>query len=139
MKLCRHRIIPCSPRILILFGLAFVLVLGLLGALRLAQTTLAPHPLAQFETSRWQHAGSSNASYPTRLDMLDDLTKRYPLRGMSKTEVEILLGPSEISFDGWDLAYWLGPEPSMFSVDTAWFVLRLGDNEQVVTYQMITD
>ena len=72
--------------------------------------------------------------------MVDDLMRTRPLVGMSRAQLEELLGvppPSEY-FREYDYVYWLGPERGFVSIDSEWLVVRCG-GDVVVSAQVVTD
>jgi hypothetical protein len=75
-----------------------------------------------FDDVRWKAAPQYSLD-ETRLHMVEDVERR--VRGISRADVEILLGPqSDPSyFRGWDLRYWLGPN----GIDGWWLLLRFKD------------
>jgi formyltetrahydrofolate-dependent phosphoribosylglycinamide formyltransferase len=75
-----------------------------------------------------------------RIHMVDDLLRTHPLVGMSRAQLEELLGvppPSE-HFRDYDYVYWLGPERGLVSIDSEWLVVRCGQ-DKVVSAQVVTD
>lgn len=61
-----------------------------------------------------------------RLEMVDDLLRRYKLVGMSRMELEKLLGkpPPTKYFHNYDYVYWLGPERGFISIDSEWLCVK---------------
>ena len=71
--------------------------------------------------------------------MVPDLLSRYTLKGMSKDEIETLLGkPSQTAyFKDYDYVYWLGPEKGM-GVDSEWLGIKF-ENGVVVMVDSLRD
>jgi hypothetical protein len=73
--------------------------------------------------------------------MVDDLRRRYPLKGRTRAEVVALLGEPRPTnyFTEYDLVYWLGPERGAISIDSEWLVLRLDKDGRIVEERLVTD
>ena len=71
-----------------------------------------------------------NGDESVRLNMVDDLLRRYKLVGMSRTELEALLGkpPPTGYFANYDYVYWLGPERGFISIDSEWLCIKFKDD-----------
>ena len=83
--------------------------LALVLALVVCFQACRPHASQDpFDSTRWKSAKLYGLD-ETRLHMIDDVQKRT--RGMSRADVEALLGPESdpAYFRGWNLRYWLGP------------------------------
>ena len=76
---------------------------------------------------------------PIRRHMVDDLLKRHPLVGMSRADVESLLGipPRPGYFEEYDLVYWLGME--VLGLDYQWLVIRFGADGRVTEARVLND
>lgn len=85
---------------------------------------------SSFDSAKWKASLVADDNTPIRLRMVDDLTKRTKLIGMSKSEVDALLGrpPSTDYFRAYDYVYWLGPERGFFSIDSEWLCLKFKNN-----------
>ena len=57
------------------------------------------------------------------------------------SEIESLLGrpPETGYFDDWDYVYRLGMERGPFSIDSEWLVLRLGADQRVSEWAVVSD
>jgi len=77
-----------------------------------------------FDSDRWKAA--INEQKPVRLRMVDDLLRRYKLEGMSREDIEQLLGkpPPTGYFREYEYVYWLGPERGFISIDSEWLCLK---------------
>jgi hypothetical protein len=73
--------------------------------------------------------------------MLTDFLEHHRLEGMTRDSVTALLGApeSEGRFHTWDLAYWLGPERTLFGNGTEWLVIRFDAEGQVSQHDIKTD
>lgn len=71
--------------------------------------------------------------------MVSDLLSRYTLQGMSRDEIENLLGkpPKTEYFKDYDYVYWLGPEKGM-GVDSEWLGVQF-NNGVVITADILRD
>jgi outer membrane protein assembly factor BamE (lipoprotein component of BamABCDE complex) len=78
-----------------------------------------------FVSERWKKS-LLVANDTVRLEMVDDLLRRYKLVGMSRTELETLLGkpPPTAYFNNYDYVYWLGPERGFISIDSEWLCVK---------------
>lgn len=79
----------------------------------------------RFSSESWQKHPEK------RVDMVDDLLSKYELMGMTKEEVITLLGQStdtEYFKTENNMAYYLGPERGLISIDSEWLVLEMQDN-----------
>jgi hypothetical protein len=94
-----------------------------------------------FDPIAWKRNDRRDVDWPARLTMVDDLIARYPLRGLGRDSVEHLLGQRDATdyFHDWDLVYWLGPERSLFRIDSEWLVVRFGSNGRVSDYRIVRD
>jgi hypothetical protein len=86
-----------------------------------------------FDSAAWKDLAQVCSDNPVRLRMVDDLLRSHHLVGMSRAEIDDLLGPSTQTghFGNYDYVYWLGPERSFFSVDSEWLVIKLQDGTVV--------
>tara|TARA_R110002072_G_C7729652_1_gene515643 strand:- start:310 stop:699 length:390 start_codon:yes stop_codon:yes gene_type:complete len=76
-----------------------------------------------------------------RLRMVDDLLDKKLLVGMTRPEVDALLGPeTETSkFNSWDLVYWLGMERGILAIDSEWLVVRFDTKGKVSDFKIVRD
>jgi len=93
-----------------------------------------------FDSQAWQDTNRVQREH-IRIRMIDDLLAKHPLNGLTRSEVVALLGePKPTSyFREYDLVYWLGPERSLFSVDSEWLCVRLDTNSKVSAAQVLRD
>ena len=80
----------------------------------------------RFDSDTWKSVAGSDA---TRLAMVDDLLARYELVGMTREEVDGLLGvPTETGyFANFEYVYLLGPERGFISIDSEWLCIDFED------------
>ncbi|MCC7123938.1 MAG: hypothetical protein IT178_03760 [Acidobacteria bacterium] len=73
--------------------------------------------------------------------MVDDLLAKRRLDGLTRSEIESLLGPRDETrkWSEWHLVYYLGPERGSFGVDSEWLVVRFGHSERVEEYRIVRD
>ncbi|HEY5851687.1 MAG TPA: outer membrane protein assembly factor BamE [Lysobacter sp.] len=95
-------------------------------------------PIA-FEHSVWLRGEASPGS--PRLRMADGLLRSEVLSGMSRSEVEALLGPPTVTdtFMGSGLGYWLGPERGFIRIDSEWLTLHFDRAGKVSEVRIVTD
>jgi hypothetical protein len=94
-----------------------------------------------FEQAVWKANPDSSEMDPVRLRMVDDLLAHHNFVGMSRAEIDDLLGspaPTD-KFRDWDLVYWLGPEPGSFRIDSEWLVFKFDKENKVSAYRLVSD
>ncbi len=91
-----------------------------------------PKPMP-FESSVWKATEATYSIESIRLRMVDDLLKTHPLVGLTRAEVESLIGPADDTeyFSNFDMVYFLGPERHPFAVDSEWLLISLDSNGRV--------
>jgi len=92
-----------------------------------------------FDRTVWRQ---ENTAQPQglRIQMVDDLLKQHSLAGMTRDEVNALLGvpPKTRYFSDYEYVYWLGPERGFMSIDSEWLALRFRD-DRVVEARVVRD
>jgi len=98
-----------------------------------------PLPLRSFDAGQWRSVVRSD-DY-SRQEMVGSLIWNDRLEGMTREELEALLGPDCdcAYFDDWDLVYCLGPERSWLSLDSEWLVIRFDETGRFAEYALVTD
>lgn len=93
----------------------------------------------EFNSADWKNEVSDREN-PVRLRMVEDLLDRYSLVGMSKSEIDTLLGVAgpSLYFKGYDYVYWLGPEISFISLDSEWLALKM-ENDTIIEARILRD
>ena len=94
-----------------------------------------------FEQSAWKANPDSNERDPIRLRMVDDLLAHHNFIGMSRAEIDDLLGapaPTD-KFRDWDLVYWLGPGRGYMRIDSEWLVFKFDKENKVIAYRLTGD
>lgn len=96
-------------------------------------------PGRPFDAAAWKD--EAQVEQGVRLGMADRLLARRTLLGKTRDEVVELLGepPPTAYFANWHMGYWLGPERSLFSIDSEWLVLRLAQDGRVVDTRIVRD
>lgn len=92
-----------------------------------------------FDQKKWIEASHNSDIH--RNEMADDLLRRYQLIGMSREEIESLLGrpPATAYFREFcDYVYWLGPERGFISIDSEWLCVSF-NNDVVVRAEIVRD
>ena len=96
-----------------------------------------------FDSAGWQrHALDDDPEWPTRLRMVDDLVADRRLDGLTRSEVESLLGSADqtAKWKDWELVYYLGPERNgIFRIDSEWLVIRFDLAGRVSEYRIVSD
>jgi len=123
--------------VLILLLIAFVVPVAFMfssGWLRGHYDGKEPVP---FDRQAWIDA--AHDSDGRRYLMVDDLLKNHSPIGLSREELEELLGPLNPpeEYPGWP-CYYLGPEPSPVGVDNIWLEPEF-EGDRVVAMTMSTD
>lgn len=99
-----------------------------------------PKPMP-FNSSVWKANEAIYSIESIRLRMVDDLLKSHPLIGLTRAEVEALLGPADETeyFNSFDMVYVLGPERHPFAVDCEWLLIKLDPGGHVSEAVLGTD
>lgn len=86
-----------------------------------------------FDSAVWRSTEATYSIESIRLRMVDDLLKTHPLVGLTRAEVESLIGPADDTeyFSNFDMVYFLGPERHPFAVDSEWLLISLDSNGRV--------
>jgi len=92
-----------------------------------------------FDSASWKAENRRDAA-GLRVRMVDDLLRTHKLVGMSRAQLEGLLGvpPATEYFREYDYVYWLGPERGPFSIDSEWLVVKCAQGF-VVSAIVVTD
>lgn len=131
---------------------AFIMIIGVIAVLLVVLalsayryfTRVQGLPRLSFDPTVWK-ATSSAASLPggaTRQRMVDDLLRDHPMIGLTRAEVEALIGAADVTpyFRGYDMVYHLGPERgSLFAIDSEWLVIKLDAAGKVSEARLATD
>ena len=91
-----------------------------------------------FESAQWKlHLTDQDL---IKQKMVGDLLSKHQLIGMTKTNVDELLGvpPQTNYFKDFDYVYWLGPERSAIGVDSEWLGIKF-DNGTVIKTEILRD
>jgi hypothetical protein len=93
-----------------------------------------------FDSATWKDEASQSQDNPVRLRMVNDLLRRHRLVGITRAEVDELLGvpPQTGYFRKYDYVYWLGPERGFMSIDSEWLVLKF-DHDKVIEARLVRD
>jgi hypothetical protein len=94
-------------------------------------------PVRMFDSALWKGGEDEGV----RLSMIDAMLLTHELRGLSRGEVDALLGPPTDTdyFSSWDLVYWLGPERGFLGIDSEWLVIRFGKDDRVFEWAVVRD
>ncbi|MBD0335856.1 MAG: hypothetical protein ICV62_10240 [Cyanobacteria bacterium Co-bin13] len=96
----------------------------------------------QFNAEAWQDPTIASGPPYVRSCMVDNLLEEGLLTGQSQAEVIALLGEPDLEssfLQEYDIAYPLGPERSLISLDSEWLVLKLDSAGQVSAATLATD
>jgi hypothetical protein len=115
--------------------LATLLSLGLIigGGIYSVNLLLKPD---QFDQDRWF------AQPEERVEMVTHLLSNVKLKGMPKEEIIDLLGKQEedVYFkEQNNLVYYLGAEPGLPSIDSAWLIIWFDGDNKVIDFEVATD
>jgi hypothetical protein len=96
-------------------------------------------PIRFFDSAVWKQV--ERADDYSRLHMIEHLNLSGQLDGITRNELVALLGPSDDTnyFSEWDYVYWLGPQRSLFGLDSEWLVIRIDRNDRVAEYRVVAD
>lgn len=94
-------------------------------------------PVRMFDSALWK----SGEDEGVRLSMIDALLLTHDLRGLSRGEVDALLGgrTDTDKFSSWDLVYWLGWERGLIRIDSEWLVIRFDKDDRVSEWAVVRD
>jgi len=94
-----------------------------------------------FNPEVWIANPDSTELDPIRLRMVDDLLAKHNFLGMTRKQIDDLLGPRTPTdkFRDWDLVYWLGPERGSIRIDSEWLVFRFDKDDKVKEFQHLRD
>lgn len=76
-----------------------------------------------------------------RVNIVDDMLHRYSLIGMSKSDINMLLGDeTENAYfkENNNIVYFLGPERGLISIDSEWLVITF-EKGTVSKYEILRD
>jgi len=92
-----------------------------------------------FDSSQWR-AENEQGAEGVRVHMVDDLLRKHQLVGMSRDQVNDLLGVPPVTeyFREYDYVYCLGHERGAFGIDSEWLVLKFKGNV-VAEASVVTD
>jgi hypothetical protein len=133
--LVRRRWVP-----LMAFAGAHLLGVGLLLGVLFGTPAVSDYASrTAFDSTSWK-AENRHGAEGIRVRMVDDLLRTHKLVGMSRAQLENLLGvpPATEYFREYDYVYWLGPERGLFPIDSEWLVVKC-DHNVVVSAQVVTD
>ena len=133
--LLRRRWMP-----LMAFAGAQLLGVGLLAGVLVGTPIVRDYAgRTEFDSASWKAENREGAA-GVRVRMVDDLLRTRKLVGMSRAQLEDLLGvpPATAYFREYDYVYWLGPERGLFSIDSEWLVVKCGQG-LVVSARVVTD
>lgn len=85
----------------------------------------------RFNSISWKNENvANNERNSVRLRMVNDLLKKYKFVGMSRNQINELLGIPEPTgyFRNFDYVYWLGPERGFISIDSEWLGIKFRNN-----------
>lgn len=130
-----HALLVIAGTLLVIASPVFILF-GTLAAGEIEERT---HRVA-FDSAVWK-ASLVRQDDPIRLRMVDDLLRRYRLRGMREDELIALLGrpPKTDYFSDYQIVYWLGPERGFISIDSEWLAVRVGPDQRVIDARIVRD
>jgi hypothetical protein len=96
----------------------------------------------EFDPAGWRDRSlDKDPLWPTRLRMVDDLIAHKRLDGLTRRDVESLLGPADRTekWQHWHVVYHLGPERGVIRIDSEWLVIRFGPSDRVAEYRIVRD
>jgi len=95
----------------------------------------SPQPL-RFDSAAWKQVSPYDGSN-VRAAMVDDLLVKHPLRGMSRSDVDLLLGPGDTTghWQDWDRNFWMRD----VMIDCEWLVIRFGADDNILEYAIVQD
>lgn len=109
---------------------AFDHIYGLPNALGIEPTSLEEiFSRRRFDSAIWKRAEYA-ANEDVRIKMVDDLLKRHRLEGMTRQQIDELLGRPQPTtyFRDYEYVYYLGPERGFLPIDSEWLCLKFRNN-----------
>ena len=134
----KKRILVWSGAIILLLLSPFLVLFGYTGFVSVKEhLNRIPFASETWKNMDIQNCHSHDAK---RIRMVDDLLAKHDLKGLSKAEVETLLGEADKTeyFKGYDMVYCLGPERTFIAIDSEWLVIKISQN-RVQEYRLATD
>lgn len=94
-----------------------------------------------FDSHVWKTGLADDNKKPVRIRMVDNLIRKYELRGMTRSEIIALLSepPKTGYFSDYDFVYWLGPERGFISIDSEWLAIKFGPDDRVREFAIVRD
>lgn len=126
-----------------IFGAFAVILLSLSFTAYRYFTRVQGMPRLSFDSAVWK-ANPATLPKPagaTRQRMVDDLLWDHPLIGLSRAEVEALIGAADVTpyFRGYDMVYYLGPDRGFIAIDSEWLVIKFDGAGRVSEARLVTD
>lgn len=121
----------------IIAGILFAYVL-LIGFLLFVPKLKSYVNQTAFESTQWKlHLSGQDI---VKQKMVDDLLSKHQLVGMTKANIDELLGtpPRTNYFQDYDYVYWLGPERSALGIDSEWLGIKF-DRGVVIKAENLRD
>jgi hypothetical protein len=96
-------------------------------------------PERSFNAAAWRR--DQNGDSDARVHMVDSLIASRRLDGLTRPQVISLLGPPCNCgyFSDWNLAYRLGMERGLMSIDSEWLLIRFDRTGHVSKYELGRD
>lgn len=119
-------------------GACLLLYITLITALLLGPKFKSFLSQKDFNSGEWISHLSSGENVKQK--MVNDLLSKHRLVGLSKKQIEELLGipPKTSYFKDYDFVYWLGPERSAFGIDSEWLGIEF-ENGIVTKAEILRD
>lgn len=93
-----------------------------------------------FDSLEWRNSLAEERTDPVRIRMIDDLLSRHGLKGMSRAQIDSLLGtPPKTSYFPEYENDWLGPERGFIRIDSEWLGLQFDASGRVSKVSMLRD
>ena len=136
------RTVTLAAAVALLVGLP--VAVGPITRIVAAHSVVRPLP---FDAEAWRRGEPIEGYRTVRSQMVDDLISSRRLAGLTRAEVEQLLGPPlhDVASAGvdsrrWHMAYRLGLERhGYFSLDDEFLAIRLDETEKVVEYSTVVN
>jgi len=88
-----------------------------------------------FKEQEWK---SAKYQEWTRYRMYNDLTEKYKLIGMTREEINTLLGIPDRDYQGKCFWYEMGPDSAFIGIDSRWLAIYF-ENDRIVKYDIKYD
>lgn len=94
----------------------------------------------KFDSVIWKQSLAEKGNTAIRIKMVNSLLRKHNLVGMTRKQIDDLLGkpPKTAYFSDYEYVYWLGPERGFISIDSEWLGIKFQD-DKVIEARLLRD